>query len=167
MVFKSEYLCILKVYGYGCFPFSRFSFSFYVISKTEVPEALLVDSPLSPTWFPYLPFFHFCKGNTGLGNKFVQIFPNMLRQEIPSEVFSQHNTYLNILNLSMVHLQSCKNLQGGEHKTSSRFPNFKAENCDWLINSQQQIFLALSSSIWHEEKVGCELEWKYKLNESK
>ena len=89
----------------------------------------------------------------------------MLQQEIPSELFSQHNTYLNILNLSMVHRQNCKNLQGGEHKTSSRVPNFKAENCDWLINSQQQIFQALSSSIWHEEKVGCELEWKHNLNE--
>lgn len=75
VVFKSEYLCILKVYRYDCFPFSRFTFSFYVLSKTEVPETLLVDSPFSPTWFPCLPFFHFEKGNTGLANKFVQVFP--------------------------------------------------------------------------------------------
>lgn len=75
MVFKPEYLCISKLYGYGCFPFSRFSFSFYVISKTEVPETLLVDSPFSRSWFPYLPFFHFYKGGIGLANEFVQVFP--------------------------------------------------------------------------------------------
>lgn len=55
------------------FPDSHSPFMSFL--KLRYPETLLVDSPFSRAWFPYLPFFHFCKGNIGLANEFVQVFP--------------------------------------------------------------------------------------------